>query len=291
MRLLRPCSSSQPSSSSELRRPVIDGVPCQSYHAGQHGAAISRMLLRRLLIAAILAALLSVLVPLAITLMSPRVSYGEVPELARWAASPLALAVMLLAIDFLLIRGRLAPAISLLTWAGRKDLADLRAATGLTRATDREAMARWLADHPDPSVDSPELQGWRAHLQIVLGEFPAAEATIRAISAATAEDALRLDALRAQLALAQGLPFDAGDLQRQVAALPDGETRARQAAEVAAHIAQARWTCNGDHLGAIAWAVPYAGGRDRGTLLGGYWLPIGGLMLLTSLVITLFFAD
>lgn len=271
------------------RQHVLDGVPCRPYKAGQHAGVVSRTLLSRLVVAALLAAGLSVVLPVLVVLVTigPQATGNPTPALARWLGSPIAFAVMILVIDYLLIRGRLAPAISLLTWAGRRDLADLHAATGLIRVADRPAAERWLAEHPDPSGDDAQLLGWRAHLQIIAAHYPAAEATIRAIPAGSAEDRARLAALRAQLALAQGLPFDAADLQYQVAALSDGDARAALAAEVAALIAQARWTCGGDHLGAVGWAIPYVAGRDRGTLLRGYWLPMGVIAIVTTAVLTL----
>lgn len=270
------------------RQRVLDGVPCRPYVAGQHASAVSRMLLTRLVVAAIIAAGLSVVLPVLVVLVAigPHTG-GRTPDLARWLGSPLAFGAMILVLDYLLIRGRLATAISLLNWAGRRDLADLHAATGLLRVADRRTAERWLAEHPDPSGESPQARGWRAHLQIIAADYAAAHATIRALRAASTEDAVRLDALQAQLALAQGIPFDADDLRRQVAALPDGEVRAILAAQVAALIAQARWTCGGDHLGAVDWAIPLVGGRDRGTLLRGYWLPMGAMAIVTTAVLTL----
>lgn len=270
------------------RRRVLDGVPCRPYQAGQHSGAVSRLLLTRLVISAVLAAGLSVVLPALVVLVAvgPHTG-GRTPDLARWLGSPLAFGAMILLIDYLLVRGRLAQATSLLNWAGRRDLADLHAATGLLRVADRRTAERWLAEHPDPSGESAQLLGWRAHLQIIAGDYPAADATIRAIPAGSAEDAARLDALRAQLVLAQGLPFDADNLRHEVAALPDGDSRAALAAEVAALIAQARWTCGGDHLGAVDWAIPFVAGRDQGTLLRGYWLPMGAMALVTTTVLTL----
>ena len=281
------------------RTRAIDGVPCRPYRAGEHAATISRMLLSRLVAAAVISAAVTVVVPFVLTLLlaGEAPTPASVPEFARWMASPLAFGTVLLAVDWLLVRGRLARSISLVTWAGRRDLQGLRAATGLVRPTDRAGAAHWLGEHREPESESPELLGWRVHLQILVGDYGPAEATIRRLEAAAGESAsgesaawtARIAALRAQLALAQGLPFDAEDLRTQVAAIPDPETRAQLAAEVAALIAQARWTCGGDHLGALAWAIPLVGGRDRGTLLRGYWLPIGGLVLITSLVIGLLF--
>ena len=270
------------------RQRVLDGVPCRPYRAGQHAGAVSRTLLSRLVASAVIAAGLSVILPALVVLVAVgSQTGGRTPELARWLGSPLAFGAMILAVDYLLIRGRLARAISVLNWAGRRDLADLHAATGLLRVADPRTAERWLAEHPDPSGESPQLRGWRAHLQIITGDYAGAHATIRAIPAASAEDAVRLDALQAQLALAQGIPFDADDLRRQVAALPDGEGRATLAAEVAALVAQARWTCGGDHLGAVDWAIPLVGGRDRGTLLRGYWLPMGAMAIVTTAALTL----
>lgn len=271
------------------RQRVLDGVPCRPYLAGQHSGAVSRTLLSRLVVAALLAAGLSIVLPVLVVVVTigPQTTTSPTPALARWLGSPIAFGAMILVIDYLLIRGRLAQAISLLTWAGRRDLADLHAATGLMRVTDRATAERWLAAHPDPSGESAQLLGWRAHLQIIAADFHAAEATIQAIPAGSVEDTVRLDALRAQLALAQGLPFDAADLRRQVAALPEGDARAALAAEVAALVAQARWTCGGDHLGAVDWAIPLVAGRDRGTLLRGYWLPMGAMAIVTTAALTL----
>lgn len=271
------------------RQRVLDGVPCRPYLAGQHSGAVSRTLLSRLVVAAVLAAGLSVILPVLVVLVTigPQATGSPTPDLARWLGSPIAFGVMILGIDYLLIRGRLARAISLLTWAGRRDLAGLHEATGLTRVADRRAAERWLAEHPDPSGESPQLLGWRAHLQIIATDYPAADTTIKALPTTTALEQLHVDALSAQLALAQGLPFDAADLQRQVAALPDGDDRAAMAAEAAALTAQARWTCGGDHLGAVEWAVPFVAGRDRGTLLRGYWLPMGAMAIVTTAALTL----
>jgi hypothetical protein len=271
--------------------PVLDGVPCRSYRIGEHSAAIGRLILGRLVVAGLAAAFLSVALPLVIVLIvqGGTPSAGGVPPVARWAGSQVAFGIYLLVIDYFLIRGRLATAVSLLTWAGRRGLAALHAATGLRRATDRMAADAWLAAHPHATGESAELRGWRAHLQLLVGDVAAAEETIGSLPRATPEDALRADVQHAQLSLVQGLPFDADDLRAQVADLPDQERRADLAADVAAVIAQARWTCGGDHLGAVAWAVPFVSGRDRGTLLRGYWLPSAGLIAVTSLVLAVVF--
>jgi hypothetical protein len=267
---------------------VLDGVPCRPYRVGEHAGALSRMLLWRLVISAVVAALVSAAVPLVVVVLILGVQAptpADVPEVAKWLGSPIGFGLVFLVVDFLLIRGRLGNAISLLLWAGKLDAAAFRAATGIRNPTDRFAAARWLDQHPDPSGDTPEMLAWRAHMQIMASDYEGAEVTIKLIPRATPEHQLLANSLHAQSALAQGLPFDLGDLRSQVAALPEPEARARLAAEVAALASQARWTCDGDHLEPAVWARQFVGSRDRMALVTGYWVPIAGLVVLTSLAL------
>jgi hypothetical protein len=269
-------------------KPVLDGVPCRAYRVGEHASALSRMLLWRLVISALAAAAVSALVPFVIVLiMGVEVAVpADLPEVARWVGSPIGFGLVLIAVDYLLLQGRLANALSLLLWAGKLDAAAFRAATGIRNPSDRTAAAHWLDMHPDPSLDTPELLGWRAHLQIVVADYVGAESTIKLLPRGTARDELAADALHAQAALAQGLPFDLGDLRSRVSEVPDPEARARLAAEVAALAAQSRFTCDaGDHLEPMVWARPFVGDRDRMALVTGYWLPIVVMVLLTSVAL------
>jgi hypothetical protein len=270
---------------------VVDGIPCRPYRIGEHAAAISAMLLRRLVVAAVAAALLTVVLPLAVTLVlqGEATSAAEVPAAARWLGSPIAFAILLLAVDVLLVRGPLATAVATLTWAGRADLAEMRAVTGLTRATDRDGARGWLAAHPEAISDTPSVRYWRAHLQVLVGDLDAARATIDGLAADAPEDAALVASLRGQLALAAGAPFDAAGLRRLVEAMPDSDGRAHAAAEAAALIAQARWTCGGDHLATLAWAAPLVGARTRGVLVRSYWVPIGVLVIVTAVVLSFLF--
>jgi hypothetical protein len=246
------------------------------------------MLLWRLVISAVTAAAVSAFVPLILVLVIMGVEAptpADAPEVAKWLGSPIGFGLVFLAVDYLLMRGRLANALSLLLWAGKLDAAAFRADTGIRNPTDRVAAAQWLDEHPDASRDTPELLGWRAHLQIMVADYEGADATIKLLPRSTPQQELTADALSAQSALAQGLPFDLGDLRSQVAALPDPEAQARLAAEVAALAAQARWTCDGDHLEPPIWARQFVGSRDRMALVTGYWVPIAGLVILTSLAL------
>jgi hypothetical protein len=249
------------------------------------------MLLRRLVAAAVAAAVLSVLLPLAITLVvqGDATSPDEVPAAARAAGSPLVFALILLAVDFLLVRGRLSGAVSMLTWAGRHDAAAIVAVTGLRRPTDRAAARLWLADHPRHDPEAPEVARIRSHLQVLVGDLAGARSTTVALPRGTPADAAWAGVTEASTDLAAGQPFDARALRAAVEALPDGEERARLAAEVAALVAQGRFTCLGDHLAALDWARPLVGRRDAGVIVRGYWLPISVLVIVTALVLSFVF--
>ena len=104
-------------------------LPCQ---IGQHAAALSRMVLWRLVLSAVIAGILtptlSIIVALALMGAS---SSNPAGLLGRILGSPVLLGIVLVGVDYLLVRGRLARAISILIWAGKRDAAQLRATTGL----------------------------------------------------------------------------------------------------------------------------------------------------------------
>jgi len=269
---------------------AADGVPCRPYQTGQHARALSRMLLWRLLASAVIAGIVTPSLAILVGLLVVR--DGAVPDDSlplRLIGSPVALGLILLAVDYLLVRGRLARTLSVLIWAGKKALVELRATTGVTRPTDRGVAEQWLAAHPKPIDEPPALTASRAHLQVVADDLQGARASVASLPELSSGDALLRGVLSAQIELAAGQPFDADDLRGRVEREPDPETRAYMAVEVAALIAQARWTCGGDHLGPVDWAAPYVAGRDRGTLLRGYWLPLTALAIVTSLVLGIIF--
>ena len=92
--------------------PVVDGMPCRPYRSGEHAATMSAMLLRRLVLAALVAAALSLLLPVIVTIatVGGASTTAEVPEVARALGSPIVFALILLVVDYLLVRGRLARA-------------------------------------------------------------------------------------------------------------------------------------------------------------------------------------
>ena len=241
---------------------AVDGAPCRPYKAGQHARALSRMLLWRLLASAVIAGIVTPTLAILVGLLVVR--DGAVPADSlplRVIGSPVALGVTLLAVDYLLVRGRLARTLSMLIWAGKKALVELRATTGVTRPTDH----------------------------VVAGDLDAARASVASLPDLSSGDALLKAVLGAQIELAAGQPFDADDLRARVERERDPETRAYMAVEVAALIAQARWTCGGDHLSPVDWAARYVAERDRGTLLRGYWLPLSALAIVSSLVLGIVF--
>ena len=269
---------------------AVDGAPCRPYKAGQHARALSRMLLWRLLASAVIAGIVTPTLAILVGLLVVR--DGTVPADSlplRVIGSPVALGVTLLAVDYLLVRGRLARTLSKLIWAGKKALVELRATTGVTRPTDHAAAGRWLAAHPKPADEQPAVTASRAHLQVVAGDLDGAGASVASLPDLRSSDALLKAVLGAQIELAAGQPFDADDLRARVEREPDPETRAYMAVEVAALIAQARWTCGGDHLSPVDWAARYVAERDRGTLLRGYWLPLSALAIVSSLVLGIVF--
>ena len=269
---------------------AVDGVPCRPYQTGQHARALSRMLLWRLLASAVIAGILTPSIGILVGLVVVRDGSPPADPLPlRLIGSPVALGLILLAVDYLLVRGRLARTLSTLIWAGKSALVELRATTGVTRPADRGAAAQWLAAHPKPMDQQPAVTASRAHLQVVVGDLDGARASVASLPDLTSGDSLLKAVLGAQIELAAGQPFDADDLRARVERESDPETRAYMAVEVAALIAQARWTCGGDHLSPTDWAAPYIAGRDRGTLLRGYWLPLIGLALVTSLVLGIIF--
>ncbi len=267
--------------------PVVDGVPCRPYRTGEHAATISAMLLRRLILAAVVAAVVSFLLPLIITVVTVGAAQTPeaVPGIARVAGSPIAFACYLLGVDYLLVRGRLARTLSILTWTQRQNLAEFQEATGLRRATDRAAARAWLETHPGDTDEPAAVTANRVPLQVLVGELDGARATVARLPRGDAEGRLRAGILEAMVDLASGKPFDADALRTQVDGIDDPERRAALAAEVASLIAQGRFTCLGDHLDAMAWAFPYVGQRDAGLLLRAYWLPIVVLVLVTAFVI------
>ncbi len=271
--------------------PVVDGIPCRPYRAGEHAATISAMLLRRLIAAAFVAAALSLLAPFIITLVvaGGAASSDAVPGVARVAGSPLAFAVYLLVVDALLVRGRLSRALAILSWIGRRSAMQLQQATGLRRATDRSGARRWLAANPVAAGEAEAISEVRIELSMLLGDLPGARSAVANLRRDTPEQALRADIGQATIDLAAGQPFDAEALRGQVDAISDPELRADMAARVAALVAQGRFTCQGDHLEAMAWCVPYVGRRDAGLLLRGYWMPIGLLVLITAFALAFLF--
>jgi hypothetical protein len=271
---------------------AADGVPCRRYRAGDHASALSRMLIWRLVLSAVIAGIVTPTLAIVVALLG--VGGGSVPADAlptRLIGSPVALGLILMGTDYLLVRGRLSRTLSMLIWAGKRRLAELRAATGVSRPAHRGAAERWLAAHPRLSDEPPAVTASRVHLQVVAGDLDGARASVASLPDLSARDALLKAVLFAQVDLAAGRPFDAADLRARVDHEPDPETRAYMAVEVAALIAQARWTCRGDHLRATDWAAPYVAGRDRGTLLRGYWLPISVLAILSSLALWIVFPN
>ena len=268
---------------------AVDGVPCRPYQVGQHASALSRMLLWRLLASGVIAGVLAPTISLLVALLMLR---GRPPDdlgPLRQIGSPLLLGLILLVVDYLLIRGRLSRTLSVLVWAGRRGLSDLRATTGVANPASRSGAAEWLAAHPKPPEEDPAVTASRAHLQVVVGDLDGARASVESLPDLSHSEALLKAVLGAQVDLAAGRPFDAADLRARVEAIPDQGLRAYMSAEVAALIAQARWTCGGDHLGTVDWAGPYVARRDRGTLLRSYWLPVTGLTLLVSLLLGVVF--
>ena len=269
---------------------AADGVPCRPYQTGQHAAALSRMVLWRLVASAVIAGILTPTIYLVVALLFLRDSATpSEPGPISVIGSPVALGLILVAVDYLLIRGRLARTLSTLIWAGKRALAELRATTGVTRPADRAVAAQWLAAHPKPLEEDPAVTASRVHLQVVVEDLDGARASVASLPDLNDSDALLKAVLGAQVDLAEGQPFEANDLRARVERERDPETRAYMAVEVAALIAQARWTCGGDHLAPVDWAAPYVGGRDRGTLLRGYWLPVTGLIVFVSLLLGIIF--
>jgi hypothetical protein len=251
------------------------------------------MLLTRLVASAVVAAAVSAFVPvlllIALGLVQP--DADPFPVVSFAIASPIGFAAAFILCDYLLVRGRLATAVGLLTWAGRIDAAELRALTRIRRATDRDAAARWLAEHPPAAGEPPSIAQWRVSLQILVGDLEGARASIAELQPATSADALAVATTQAQLALAGGQGWNAGEIRQAVAALPNGDKRAHLAVEAAALEAQAAWTCGGDHLAPLAWAEPLVGNRAKNTLVLGYWVPLVTVVLLTSLALALFFGS
>ncbi len=264
--------------------PVVDGVPCRPYRTGEHAATISAMLLRRLIAAAIVAAAISLVLPFVITLatVGGAASADAIPAAARVAGSPLAFAIYLLLVDALLVRGRLSRSLSVLSWIAQRSSAELRQTTGLRRATERAGARRWLAAHPGTDGEPDRVSAVRVELSVALGDPAGARAALDHLRRETPEQALRADLLLAMVDLAAGRPFDAEVLRGQVEGIADPELRADLAARVASRIAEGRFTCQGDHLAAMAWGFPYVGRRDRGLLLRAYWMPLGVLVLITA---------
>jgi len=271
--------------------PVVDGTPCRPYRSGEHAATMSAMLLRRLVLAALVAAALSLLLPVIVTIatVGGASTTAEVPEVARALGSPIVFALILLVVDYLLVRGRLARALAILTWAGRQSAEDLRRVTGMRRTNDRAAARRWLAGHPETDGEPAEVAAWRVYLLVLTDELAAARSTLARLPRATPLDEVRAGTLEASIDLAAGQAFDAGALRSGVERLGNRDQRATLAVEVGALVAQGRYTCQGDHLSAVLWAAPYVGERSAGVLLRGYWLPIAGLVLVTSVVLSLLF--
>lgn len=272
-------------------RPIaaVDGVPCRPYQVGQHASALSRMLLWRLLVSAVIAGILAPTISFLVALLLLRDRPSDDLGPLRQIGSPLLLGLILLVVDYLLIRGRLSRTLSVLVWAGRRGLSDIRATTGVANPNRRSAAAEWLAAHPKPLQEDPVVTASRVHLQVVVGDLDGARASVESLPDLSHSDALLKAVLGAQVALAAGRPFDAADLRARVDAVRDQELRAYMSAEVGALIAQARWTCGGDHLGPVDWAGPYVAGRDQGTLLRSYWLPVTGLTFLASLLLGVVF--
>ncbi len=267
--------------------PVVDGVPCRPYRTGEHAATISAMLLRRLIVAAVAAAVLSIGLPFVVTLLTvgTAASSADVPVIARIAGSPLAFACYLLVVDYLLVRGRLARTLSILTWTRRRSLSELREATGLRRATDRAAARDWLARNPHGADEPETVAASRVRLQVLAGDLDGARQTVGRLPREDPEQRLRAGVLEAGVNLAAGQPFDAEELRAQVDQVADGDRRAGLAVEVASVIAQGRFTCQGDHIEAMARAFDQVEGRDAGLLLRAYWLPIILLVLVTAAVL------
>ncbi len=264
--------------------PVVDGVPCRPYRSGEYAATISAMLLRRLIAAAVAAAALSYAIPLVVTWLTvgTAASASDVPVVARIAGSPLAFACYLLVVDYLLVRGRLSRTMAILTWTQRRNLEELRAATGLRRANDRAAARDWLARNPAGDMETGVLAASRARLQLLIGDLDGARQTVADLRRAHPDQLLQVSTLEAAVDLAAGQPFDAAELRADVDRVADADLRAELAAEVAARIAEGRFTCQGDHLDAMAWAFDRVDGRDAGVLRRAYWLPIILLVLVTA---------
>jgi hypothetical protein len=264
--------------------PVVDGIPCRPYRTGEHAATISAMLLRRLIAAAIIAAAISLVLPFVITLVTVggAASSDAVPAAARVAGSPLAFAIYLLLVDALLVRGRLSRTLSVLSWIAQRGSAELRQTTGLRRATDRAGARRWLAAHPEMDGEPDAVSAARIELSVALADPAGARVALEHLPRETPEQTLRADLLQATVDLAAGQPFGAEALRAQVEGISDPELRADLAARVAARVAEGRFTCQGDHLAAMAWCFGYVGRRDAGLLLRAYWMPIGILVLVTA---------
>jgi hypothetical protein len=209
-------------------------------------------------------------------------SSSDVPAIARVAGSPLAFACYLLGVDYLLVRGRLSRTLSILTWSQRRSLAELRAATGLRRATDRAGAGDWLARNPAGAREPEATAASRVLLQVLTDDLEGARETVQRLRRDHPGLEPEAGLLEATVDLAGGQPFDAGALRAAVDAVADAERRAVLAAEAAERIAEARFTCLGDHLDAMAWAFERVGRRDAGLLLRTYWLPIILLVLVTA---------
>jgi hypothetical protein len=212
-------------------------------------------------------------------------SASDIPAIARIAGSPLAFACYLLATDFLLVRGRLSRALSILTWIGRRHQAELRETTGIGRETDRLAARDWLARNPAGEAEPEAIATVRVRLQVLTEDLDGARETVERLRRDHPDRDLQAGILEASVDLAGGQPFDADALRSQVDRVADAEQRAELAAEVAARIAEGRFTCQGNHLEAMAWAFDRVGARDSGLLLRGYWAPIIVLVLVTVAVL------
>jgi hypothetical protein len=268
-------------------------TPCRPYKIGEHASALSRMLLNRLLISAVVGGVVSALVPIILlVLVAPLPSNAGLLALVSSTISwPIAFAIAFTVCDYLLVRGRLANALGLLAWAGQTDAAALRALTGIRRATDRTAAARWLADHPAVAGVPRSTAEWRASLQVVVGDLSGARATVRDLRSDTPAEVISAALLDAQVSLASGKRWNGAELREAVAALADGPERAHLAVEAGALEAQAAWTCRGDHLAPLAWARPFAGSRAGGVMLRTYWVPLVAMLLVSSVAIAFLFGS
>jgi hypothetical protein len=268
-------------------------TPCRLYQIGEHASALSRMLLNRLLISAVVGGAVSALVPIILlVLVAPLPSNAGLLALVSSTISwPIAFAIAFTVCDYLLVRGRLANALGLLAWAGQTDAAALRALTGIRRATDRTAAARWLADHPAVADEQRSIAEWRASLQVVVGDLAGARRTHGDLRSDTPAEVISAALLDAQVSLASGKGWNGAEFREAVAALADGPERAHLAVEVGALEAQAAWTCRGDHLAPLAWARPFAGSRARGVMLRSYWVPLLAMLLVSSVAIAFLFGS